>query len=167
MFAAVDPGEGRGVGQEYVGFAAQDRNFHSDPRRDSSVDNAGAIRGEYRPKFHGMVMSELNGLAVRKEFYVDVAGSKERIIAANEGEHATVRRKCGIDGGIGEEGKLLPLLFCGGRTGGATIAQEDYCRGRDQGQRGAGIEERPKSRSQNRRRCGGSRTCGDRMAGWR
>src|SRR5579859_1431840 len=140
MFAAVDPGEGRGVGQEYVGFAAQDRNFHSDPRRDSSVDNAGAIRGEYRPKFHGMVMSELNGLAVRKEFYVDVAGSKERIVAANEGEHAAVRRKGGIDGGIGEEGKLLPILSCGRSSGSTVIAQEQCCGAQNQDRRGAYIE---------------------------
>src|ERR1700752_2077077 len=91
-----------------------------------------------------MVVGELDRLTVGKKFDVDVAGSKERGTAANEGEHAAVGGECRVNGGVGEERELLPFLFGGGSFRGGMCAEVDRqaSRDEDKGSR-AGNEQQP------------------------
>src|SRR5579859_2151693 len=79
-----------------------------------------------------MVMGELDRLAVRKKFDVDVAGSKEGILATDEREHATIRRQRGVDSRIGIKSKLLPIGL-GRRSfgGGARAKIECHANGKN------------------------------------
>jgi hypothetical protein len=99
-----------------VGLTTEDGDFPGIPGRDNAVGDAGAIGREGGSEFDPGVVSELDGFAVGEQLDVDFAGSEEGIVAADEGEGAAVGGKSGVDGGVGKEGELLPVLAVGKRT---------------------------------------------------
>src|SRR5271169_101765 len=102
-----------------------------------------------------MVMGKLDRLAVGKKFDVDFTGPKERGVAADESEHSAIGRERGVDGGIGEKRELLPIFFCGRRSGSDTAAKNE-CTGNtkenDGGNAGKDVEAGTAGRSKWSRR---------------
>jgi hypothetical protein len=82
-------------------------------------------------------VGELDRLAAGQHLHVYLPGRNEARRAANEGEHAAVRRERGLDGGVGQVRDLHPF---GARRGGSRPLQQPP------GQAGCGNDQRHNSR---------------------
>ena len=102
-------------GEPVVRASAEDRHGPG-VRYAHRVGDARAVRrkGE-RPHFGEAVVRKLHGLAIGKQFDVDLAVSDERGVSADERQDAAVRRKRRSHGGIGKVGQLDVLAGSRGR----------------------------------------------------
>ena len=75
----------------------------------SGVRDARAIRRKHRTHLVQVVVRELHGGAVGKDFNVDLARTHESGFASNKGNHAAIGRKCGLAYGIRKLRELNPL----------------------------------------------------------
>src|ERR1022692_588341 len=106
----VQPSQARGIGEEQRRIASERRYRIRVPVRlnvnDHGVGDTRAIRRKCQVVFLARIVSQLNRLAVGKQFYENLIGGEEWSVASVEFKNSSVRRQSGRDSGVREAGDL-------------------------------------------------------------
>ena len=91
----VEPGQSGGIAQEKVRVAAEHRNRIGEPsgKLQNGIGDLRAIGRERQIVFQTRVVGEAPGFAVGEHLDVDLIGRQEAAAAADERDHAAVRRQ--------------------------------------------------------------------------
>src|SRR5205823_4978912 len=87
------------------------------------IRDSGTVRREGRVEFVEVIIRKLNRISIWKKLDVNLSRAEESIRAADESQHASVRRKSRRGGGVGKAGQWRVRVLSG--ASGLAHAQPD------------------------------------------